>query len=638
MILASRIRTLLAVGLLAAGIGAWLVVQPAERALLQARQASPGGGEILTLPLDLGAGPRGAEQFLAEASVLSLASLGGGRVLVGTEGGAFLLDLPTGSRQALPAPGRVPSRSVRAVLGHGSEPLLGLEDGGLARLGVDRRLQRPPGLHGTRVRALAEAQGRLWVGTARGGFWWVGPEGGGRWHPRDRGFRPSSVPCLAGQGEELLVASGTGALRWFGPDRVRVAELEEGAPLAVALGSQRAWVATEVGVYLWPSGGEPELVDASLSGLALAARGDRAWVGAAGGQLVELRVGEGGLVARRELTRAEEPIRAVLPIGGPAGDRFLFGGRFGLRSWQEGQGTEDLVRPRGLLSGFASALALDPSGSLWVGTFEHGLTRLARDGSREEHLLDDDLWQVNRLQAPDAERDHWPGLLVATSRGVFHRASSGRFEAVDLGEEDRGSPRIQSLLVTDAGLGVVGKDGLRLISPSGRVQLLSAFHGLPSNKAYCLAARGSEIFVGTLGGLARIESGRLRRTWRPASSSLPAGWIQALALGADSLWIGTFGGGLARLDAEVPDPIPLGEGPGEVNPNAMVFHRGRLYVGSAGEGLFVYDGEGRLLRNLRAGLPSWDVQSLTAGDGALLVGCTNGVVRIPLQEIEEAIP
>jgi ligand-binding sensor domain-containing protein len=273
-----------------------------------------------------------------------------------------------------------------------------------------------------------------------------------------------------------------------------------------------------------------------------------------------------------------------------------------------------------------------------VGSFQHGLDQIGPDGLNCGHWLDDNLWQINRMVAPDPARTAWPGLLVASSRGVFHQDERGNFEAISLGESKASSPRIQSLLVTSKGLAAVGKDGLRLIGRHGRVRLFSGFHGLPSSKAYCLASRGKELFVGTLAGLARLHQGKLRRTWRAASSQLQSGWIQSLSFGGSSLWIGTFGGGVHRLNEDFLEPVPLAEGPKDINPNAMVFHRGRLYTGSSGEGVSIHDEQGRLRGTLRRGLPSWDVQSLTATRKALVIGCTNGVVILPWDQIEEVEP
>ncbi len=65
-----------------------------------------------------------------------------------------------------------------------------------------------------------------------------------------------------------------------------------------------------------------------------------------------------------------------------------------------------------------------------------------------------------------------------------------------------------------------------------------------------------------------------------------------------------------------------------VNPNAMVATASRVYVGSLGRGLFVYDRPSGRWTTLTRGLPSLNVTALAEGDGYLYVGTDNGLIRI----------
>jgi ligand-binding sensor domain-containing protein len=66
----------------------------------------------------------------------------------------------------------------------------------------------------------------------------------------------------------------------------------------------------------------------------------------------------------------------------------------------------------------------------------------------------------------------------------------------------------------------------------------------------------------------------------------------------------------------------------EVNPNAMVVVGGRVYAGTLGRGLYVYDRAGAHGRFVTAGLPSANVTALAARDGVLYIGTDNGLVKV----------
>ncbi|MBN1399403.1 MAG: alpha/beta fold hydrolase [Anaerolineae bacterium] len=102
------------------------------------------------------------------------------------------------------------------------------------------------------------------------------------------------------------------------------------------------------------------------------------------------------------------------------------------------------------------------------------------------------------------------------------------------------------LIGTPGGLNVW--DGERLLS-------YTAAHGLGEGYVTCAIAHSGQIWAGTWGGgLSALGAaggeGNAWRTFRTATSPLPNDWISALASDAQSLWIATYGGGLAQWSAD----------------------------------------------------------------------------------------
>jgi len=65
-----------------------------------------------------------------------------------------------------------------------------------------------------------------------------------------------------------------------------------------------------------------------------------------------------------------------------------------------------------------------------------------------------------------------------------------------------------------------------------------------------------------------------------------------------------------------------------VNPNAMLVTATRVFAGSLGDGLFVYDMASGRWSQVTAGLPSLNVTAMAEHDGEFYVGTENGVVHI----------
>jgi hypothetical protein len=225
---------------------------------------------------------------------------------------------------------------------------------------------------------------------------------------------------------------------------------------------------------------------------------------------------------------------------------------------------------------------------------------------------------------------------VASLRGVA-RLEGGALTAVE--PKDAGAAF--SLASTREGL--VHGYGQGVLLPGPR--MLSAFHGLPGNQALALAEgpEGSNLlFVGTPTGLGAIAGGRVAWRTEPGDGRLPHPWVTALAVRGEDLYVGTYGGGVARRagrPAGWREPGPFAAFPEtaglKVNPGCLVEAGGRLYLGTDGRGLWRLSLDGSRFVPLRLPLPSQHVTAIQPGPEGLYVGTPEGLARLPLSLPEE---
>jgi ligand-binding sensor domain-containing protein len=121
----------------------------------------------------------------------------------------------------------------------------------------------------------------------------------------------------------------------------------------------------------------------------------------------------------------------------------------------------------------------------------------------------------------------------------------------------------------------------------------------------------------------------IRASYTTANSALTHNWISAVARVGDEWFVGTYGGGLFRLDskgrwhrfADAAEAI-------EINPNAMVVTDTHVFAGTLSRGLLSFDRGAQRWTAREAGLPSMNVTALAADRDHLYVGTDNGLVRI----------
>jgi PAS domain S-box-containing protein len=382
---------------------------------------------------------RQGSSALPHDAVMSLLRAPDGRVLVGTKGG--VVEIRDGQPRALDAALGVPAAYANALLVDSRGALwIGTHGAGLIRVanGRAQTLDVESGAPLSIVNALLEdREGSIWVGTNGGGLFQL------------RQMRVTVVGESEGvpggialalredrRGAMWIGTAGAGVVR-FGPEGRRVFDVAAGLPhgVVLAIGEDAegaTWIGTPTGLArIVGDRVERPPPEQALAGLTvLAVHGDaqgRLWAGTNGQGLVRLqpppvKVFDAGL-----------PSNIVNTLADDGAGGLWIGTRGGVAHLVD----EGLVPTGdGERAGDATALLLDPDGTLWVGVANRGLVRLRAGRAfafTREHGLPDEY--VHTI-LPDAD-----GLWVSSNLGLA-RIARADLERVASGGDARLHPRL----------------------------------------------------------------------------------------------------------------------------------------------------------------------------------------------------
>ena len=491
------------------------------------------------------------------------------------------------------------------------ETVAALEAGGLFRRRAGHWEELRSGFGALHVRALLESPaGDLLVGARQGLFraaWGAAVLDRLDRHP---------VRALA-DGPGFVLAGGEDGLHRVETGRVVRLDTPDPWVESLALVDNELLVVTAAGLARGRLG---TLLQAEASGGDVAqgvAYDGRFWGTAAPPVDAVLRFDPAG---RRLEERLPAIVRRVMAAGGELfadTDDGLF--RREASGWRQ-----TAPRPSALPAGEAHVGALAwLGGRLVAGSFDSGLA--VRDGRAAWLAVPGSAaWGVNALLPAGG------ALYVASLRGA------ARFDGARLTPID-GPGAAFSLAATRDGVAIGYGQGVLLPGAT----LLSAFHGLPGNQALALAA-GDGLFVGTPSGLGAMDGRRVRWRVTAGEGKLPNPWVTALHVAEDGLYVGTYGGGLARrapgqaaLGRTLVDATPYGtfeETAGlKVNTGCLVDAGGRLYAGTDGHGVWRLSRDRARFERMDLPLPSPRVTALVAGENALWIGTDEGIARLPLE-------
>lgn len=133
---------------------------------------------------------------------------------------------------------------------------------------------------------------------------------------------------------------------------------------------------------------------------------------------------------------------------------------------------------------------------------------------------------------------------------------------------------------------------------------------------------GGNIFAGTFGGL--YVSTDNTKSWASANSGLTNSDVRAMAKLGDTLFAGTFGGGVFRSIDRGANWTPINAGLGDPYVNAMTVNGTSLYVATF-RGVYVLSGNGQNWLSINGGLTNTDSRALVLSANTLFVGTGNGV-------------
>jgi ligand-binding sensor domain-containing protein len=515
------------------------------------------------------------------------------------------------------------AQAVTAMLSDSGRLLVGTFGGGLIEFDGQRFKELKAGAEHTRLRGvncLSKDGARLYVGTFDDGLWLLEA---GRWlhFQAEDGLASNRVVGVVASGENVFVASD------FGLATATTASLSGAAPTEqksfrtlATLPSLTSLIAYENLLLLSKDNGELLALDTEAAARASAPVKNLNWarpddVAGSSLKMIDDRL---WLVSSRGIWNAQEDAfterRAQLSL-----TRF-------------GQTSEKQL----LTSNFINALALDRDGKFWAGNFRRGIDVLSTEGKRIAHLESEAIREINFLLPQSGTGS---SVLAATSQGVvrfdeqFRGTSTGKAEGLPsnsvmhLALAEGATSSSTKSPDTAGGLVLATGRGLALGQQS-QWRALTNVQGLPSDQVYTTLFFKRSLFVGTLGGLAEVDAGKVVRVFKDSNSKLTHNWVTALCAAGERLFIGTYGGGVFELAAsndlhgfaeEIGTPV--------VNPNAMWSDGELLFVGTL-DGAWVFDLHLQKWTHLKDELPSRTVLSITGDARFVYFGTTNGIARL----------
>ena len=435
------------------------------------------------------------------------------------------------------------------------------------------------------------------------------------------------VTSLAGDEADLWVGTlNRGVLHWHSGTTESFSE-EQGLPdrqvQSLAISGDKVFVGTAAGVAEFDRGRFSHVVAPGLLATALFATPANLIVGTEDQGVRTIPLASRPSASHGGASPEISEVRQIFE----SGDAIYVLARNGLyRTNARGLGLQQVLHPgpATLSDRNVSALAADSSGRIWVGYFDRGLDILQADSGKSKHIENDRVFCVNRI-LPDAKTGT---VAVATANGLVRFSASGSEEQVLTRADGLIADHVTDVAAYRGGLAIATPAGLTFLDANG-TRSLYAFHGLVNNHVYALGVSGDELLAGTLGGVSMIGREEVLASYTVGNSGLQHNWITAVVPIADEWMVGTYGGGILKLDRSGHfHSFETATGSFEVNSNAMLVTERSVFAGTLGRGLYVYDRESSRWKVLTEGLPSANVTALTEVNGYLYVGTDNGLVRV----------
>jgi len=622
----------------ALGLAGWAIWK-ASRALQRASEEVAAAENLRFTVLRLGSAAPSGIEWISSPAVLSDAAFFAGRLyLCGPSG--LMEYSPDGKLVAryrvgleLPAAPLVGMSIGRAADAAEPELYLATAGGGLLAFSEkgSRQIRPEAGTLRQLTAVLPLPTGRVLLGTEKSGVLVYDGTHLTPFHPQLARYH---ITALAGDDSNLWVGTlDDGVIHWHAGQADRLAEAE-GLPdprvLSLATEGERTFVGTPMGVAEFRGGKFTRLLASSFFASSLLVDGETLIVGTLDEGILEVPLGTSSKVGPRP--RGQEISGRIVRLLSAQGNLFALTDS-GFYSFNPRGGTwRPVIEREGTLLADRniSALEFDSSGRLWVGYFDRGLDVLSPAGDRATHIEDEHVFCVNRI-VHDPAHDTTD---VATANGLVVFDAALREREVLGHNQGLIADHVTDVALTAGGMTLATPAGITFLTPTG-ARSIYAFHGLVNNHVYTLGAEGTRLLAGTLGGLSVLDEGQVRMNYTTANSGLKANWITALARVGDEWFVGSYGGGIFRLEAGGRcERFPDASGAFVVNPNAMLATAQRVYAGTMERGLYVYDRSLARWSDVTAALPSPNVTALAVHNGYLYLGTDNGLIRILEQDLK----
>jgi hypothetical protein len=493
--------------------------------------------------------------------------------------------------------------------------------GGLVELADDGSIVRVrtalDGLPGTRIDSIVQLGDKVWIGTDAGGT-----DGTHTFHsPSVRGFAQLGTTTYAATWDGGVIDVATGAMVPFRAAAAKGARIRVAA-IAVAGGT--LYAGTAGGLYKLVRGKLERVDEAPVS--ALLEDAGQLWVATpgqvhgpdtpdtniastdpralavVGSEIVIADAVDGLRVIDRGRTRAfdgpnggAQAIAAGhggLCVGSLTGASVRRDGKWIAAAHRDGPPSNDI-----------SALAV-VGDKLYVGTFDRGLAIF--DGAWRTFSSPELDARINAIFVDDGR------VYVGTAEGlaVIHGADVRRLTKRD-GLPGRG---VLAIGKAHDGILVGTSQGAVLLGDGHPVRL--GPKGDAIGNVWAVAEDGAgNLLLGTATGLYRGRDDHWQR-FSAVTRALANDWVTALAVRGETVYIGTYSGGIVSLTGDATRQLA----PGWVNPGGLTFVDDVLYAATQ-EGLRVVVGSREVPH-----LPGKDVTAVAVRGGRLVVGTRRGIM------------
>jgi ligand-binding sensor domain-containing protein len=616
------------------GVVGWYFVgqEPVQREITRSRLL---GGALRELGVSRSAtwSPNAAAGLLAITSTHEARDglVADGHLYVATSGGLLVFSERGRYEKTLTWLEGLGSSDLTAMAQLGSHVVCGTSDGSLVMLGADKpdrvSLQQASEAGSAPRAAITElvSQGKLlYAGTYGAGLVvWDGQRAAHVTTSKE-GDSLREVTALALDDGRLAVGTSEGLVFLRQGERlVRVLALgEEGTRArrdritALAWDGALLWVGTPQGLLRVDAERRTTVVRPSTSITSLLSTAGRLYIGTIDEGVIVLDASR----EERRLCGRERIVRVRLLGARPVA--FTTRGTFDLASAAALPLTES--PPRSLASPYVTALAAH-QGEVWVGTRDRGIDVLDSDGHLLRHALAEgsDPPYVHDLVF------HHDVALAATARGVIpldlRGHPQGRRNPALRGEiEDTTTLLSTVAYATHRGVIVVDGDGVE--------SRISVEDGLPTSEVYAVAfGQGGRLYAGTSAGLAVLSPDFSVDSGQAPNRS----WITALATSSDGVYAGTrdHGAYLVGEDGRVTE-LTVDLGPFGVAPGSIWVDADRVFVGTVGRGLLVYERSLKRWRTTVDSLGSRTVTRVLGTADTVWIGTDQGLLRVPRAAVE----